>query len=130
MIVFTVYPVQSGTQLTGSYLSKFREEVLEVDDVFQSTFIHNMVFFGCEETQVDWHPSASAILQSWGVRKWVFGGTHAQPLPAGPYVSYLEKTWQLCRIYTDDNLTMVTTFRPLAPVTMNPTSVICTSCSY
>lgn len=113
---FTVCPVKAGLQITGSYLSQFREKVLNLDDVFQPQFLHNIVFLGCEGTEVEWHASATAILKSWGVQKWTFVNNHELRLPPGPYVSYVMRVWQIWRVYADENLTMVTTFKPKAPL--------------
>ncbi|KAH8753093.1 amidase [Diaporthe sp. PMI_573] len=114
--VFTVYRVKPGLQITGSNLSNFRATALDPDDVFQPQFLHHILFTGCEETQVEWHPSANAVLDAWGVKKYTFTCIQDTHLDPGPYVSYLSKIWQPWRIYDDKNLTMVTTFKPKGPL--------------
>lgn len=88
-----------------------------MDDVFQPQFNHNIAFVGCKEDDVEWDPSATATLEAWGVQRWTFAKDHASYLPPGPYVWYLGRAWQLLRVYDDTNLTMVTTFKPKAPLT-------------
>lgn len=109
-----VFPVGDGDKITDSFLRVFRFRHLDPDDIFQPAFLSNIILYGGEETEFDVQPSALSLLDTWNTKTWQF----VKPLSEksgvafGPYISYDGGIWEPWRIYTDDALSMMVSFRP------------------
>lgn len=102
-----------GQKITKSALQQFRTNTLENDDIFQSDFCANVVFYGSEKQRLQIDADALDELEAWNSKTSTFlagdSGVKAAP---GPYVFTQAKTWQPWRVYYDFNCTLMTAFKP------------------
>jgi len=112
-----LYLVSPGERLTASSLNHYRSNCLQNDDVFQATFLNNVVFYGSKKADVLLDPDVEELLQAWKVRHWIFADktSLATPIPSGPYIVGRGFIWQPWRIYQDFNNTLMLSFKPSLP---------------
>lgn len=111
-----VYIINPGETITQKALSEFRSGQLERDDVFQSDFYKNLVFFGARKEDGRLDEAANDMLQSWGVKTQTFiPSSSTVKVPSGPYVFTGQMTWQPWRIYYDFNACFMVAFKPRTP---------------
>jgi hypothetical protein len=115
---FVLFPVPHDAEITESSLQAFRDAHLDKDDVFQPAFLRRVVFCGSTEADASLKPSALSLLAAWQTKFWCFlestGKDGSPSIAPGPYIWYQGKVWEPWRLYQDDNLAMMTTFRPKA----------------
>ena len=114
---FVLIPVCRGVRITDSYLHSFRSRHLDTDDVFQPIFLGHVVFYGAKEAEVDLQPSAKALLTAWQTKEMFFVKPRDEDQDEdesapGPYILHKEKIWEPWRVYYDDNLAMMISFKP------------------
>jgi hypothetical protein len=111
---FVIVSVCCGDKITNASLKTFRSTHLDADDTFQPAFLSNIVFYGDEETDADPQPSAVSLLATWNTKRWHFvkSADEKNGIAPGPYVSYRGRIWEPRRIYTDDTLSMMVSFKP------------------
>ena len=99
--------------ISKSALLEFRTHVLDRDDVFQREFCSNIVFYGSKEGDLELKSDVLEQLGAWYTKTQTFvmarPGVNVAP---GPYVLARGRSWQLWRIYYDDNATVMTAFKP------------------
>ncbi|OAA70229.1 amidase [Cordyceps fumosorosea ARSEF 2679] len=64
-----VYPTTPGESVSVSSLREFRTKTLEPDDVFQSDFATNLIFYGSDEKNLHIEPDTAAELKLWNVKR-------------------------------------------------------------
>lgn len=111
---FTVFPVCRGDIITDSYLQTFRSLYLDPDDIFQPVFLHTVIFYGCDEADVGLKSSAIYLLTAWHTKEWRFVKQVVEDdgYAPGPYLALQDKVYEPWRVYNDDNLAMMLTFKP------------------
>ncbi|KPM44210.1 hypothetical protein AK830_g2374 [Neonectria ditissima] len=91
----------------------FRSRVLEPEISCQTDFLRLIVFYGADESAVDFRPSAVQLLKETWKADWEFAkSTNASVFDDGLYVGYQGRIFQPWRIYHDENLTMTVTYQP------------------
>ncbi|TGO30773.1 hypothetical protein BPAE_0003g00570 [Botrytis paeoniae] len=111
---FVVISVRSGNKITEEYLKDFRSLYLDPDDIFQPGFLLQIVFWGAEE-DVDLQPSALSLLAKWNTKERYFVAPRSgkDDIAPGPYVLYRGRICEPWRVYKDDCLSMMISFRPV-----------------
>ncbi|KAF2837175.1 amidase signature enzyme [Patellaria atrata CBS 101060] len=91
----------SGPTLALVYPTKpdcrFRTEVLDKDDVFQSQFFRNVIFYSRDENNCKLEHDTIQELKTWGTKTWTFLGSEIH-VPPGPYIAVRGRTWQPWRV--------------------------------
>jgi hypothetical protein len=99
--------------ISQSSLRNFRTTILDQDDVFQSKFLTNVIFYGSKREDLHLDPSTFQELFDWETEKHIFiENASAATVASGPYVLASGKSWQPWRIYIDFNATFMCTFKP------------------
>ena len=108
-----IYKTTVSQNITRSALCEFRASALDRDEVFQSEFFQNVVFYGSKKADPRIEPGALDELASWDVKTQTFiEGNPAAKVAPGPYVFVEGRTWQPWRVYHDFNGCFMTSFKP------------------
>ncbi|KAI1058905.1 hypothetical protein LB507_004038 [Fusarium sp. FIESC RH6] len=82
-----VYITEPSDTISKSALQEFRSSILDRDDVFQSAFLANIIFYGAKQEDVEIEPDALNELRAWKTQNWSFvQGTSDSKVAPGPYV--------------------------------------------
>lgn len=91
-----------GETVSASALQEFRAGSLSRDDVFQSEFAENVIFYGSDEARLVIEPDAIQELESWGVKQHCIMAAKVAiascQVAPGLYVFSMGKTWQPWRV--------------------------------
>ncbi|KAJ5471030.1 amidase [Penicillium desertorum] len=82
-----VYQIKPGQVISQSSLRNFRTTILDQDDVFQSKFLTNVIFYGSKREDLHLDPSTFQELFDWETEKHIFiENASAATVASGPYV--------------------------------------------
>ncbi|KAJ4291680.1 hypothetical protein N0V90_009575 [Kalmusia sp. IMI 367209] len=85
LTLILVYPTKPGQTVSGTALQKFRNNVLEHDDVFHSDFYHILIFYGSGQEDIEVKDDALEEIKSWHTKEWHFvKGNDNDEVPSGP----------------------------------------------
>ncbi|TGO51362.1 hypothetical protein BOTNAR_0359g00120 [Botryotinia narcissicola] len=112
---FVVVSVNSGDKIDEKKLQEFRSIYLDPDDIFQPAFLNQIVFLGAEENEIDLQPSALSLFAKWNTKEryFVSSQNRKDDIAPGPYILYRGRIYEPWRVYNDETLSMMISFKPM-----------------
>ncbi len=115
----TVIRVYPGQLLDKSTIQDYISESLRRDDVFQSSFLDNILFYGSTKEELTIGDGVDDLLRQWKTKTIDFVhdlDPSEKPLSPGPYVTLVNSLWQPWRLHNDRQNAFMSSFEPTAIV--------------